>query len=338
MTDQERQQEPMPTPAQSGSDPSTGAPKSPAAGPAHPGNVITLPTAVLKELQRWFVEQERLNLPGGIGSMKRVFQETALERLAEMGPASEVYRRFLSTDLSDDVLSAAGSLVSLLDESSLSALRDYYAQIDKLVDEATQRWEPRARVLQPYFEEADFWVAPSMSHSLLDQLLYDHEQGQLDAASLQQVIVEEYRRDHYDLLRIAVESWRDNDPFSARMPIIEDALQAHIDGKFTLSVPALLPHIEGIVCEILGSDAQLAMQEKAEQAIKDNYPQLAPIAEVQAILRHLGGLYANFVPLAYQQGSPLNRHAILHGVELNYARVENSLRVFLILDVLSCCV
>ena len=340
MTDQERQPKPTPTPAQSGTEPKTSAPNSPSASPAQPGNVITEPTQLLSELQKSFAEQLRLNLLGGIGSVIQVSQETALDRLlAGMGLAIDEYFKSLSKHLSDAaLLSVPGSLVPLLDESSLGALRDYYAEIQKLVDEARQRWEPRAPELQPYFEESDFCLAPSMNASVLERLFYCYEHGQLDEASLKQVILEEYGRDHCDLLKFAVESWLDDDIFSARMPIINDALQAHIDGMFTLSVPALLPQIEGIVWEILGICAQRRIQEKAEQAVKDKYRPLWGIAEKEAFRQHLGALFAYIDFKDYRQDSRLNRHAILHGVQLNYATVENSLRAFLILDSLSLCI
>jgi hypothetical protein len=56
-----------------------------------------------------------------------------------------------------------------------------------------------------------------------------------------------YQRDNYKYLIEAVQSWESHPLFVPRMHILKDALQAHCRGLYTLSVPALINQIEGVL-------------------------------------------------------------------------------------------
>jgi hypothetical protein len=133
------------------------------------------------------------------------------------------------------------------------------------------------------------------------------------------------------------------------MAVVEDALEAHINGKYTLSVPALLPLIEGVASSILATSAGKPSR-IVNDAISNWHTEFLHQASKEILLNLVTSpmLYGSVPPeyftpekfakwLASEgltESQSLNRHSILHGVQINYASKENSLRAFLLLDVL----
>ncbi|MDP9439852.1 MAG: hypothetical protein M3P49_14105 [Actinomycetota bacterium] len=67
---------------------------------------------------------------------------------------------------------------------------------------------------------------------------------------LDEVIPEYFRREGYAPLSEMVEEWQEH--FGERYHIFEDALWAHEQGRYTLSIPALATQVEGIVRDLTG--------------------------------------------------------------------------------------
>jgi AcrR family transcriptional regulator len=194
----------------------------------------------------------------------------------------------------------------------------------------------------PVFRDAGFWLTPSMPMSILWETKRLKEQGELSADTLKQVILEYFREDNGAALEEMLDEWRDDPRFAPRMHIFEDALEAHLAGKYTLSVPTLLPHIEGIASCIVGikPGSPSKIMDRVEEVIVEDSWILRRVAEdvlVKEIKKSYGYLdFDNFDEELKKEGRTegqlLHRHAILHGVQVNYASEENSLRAFLLLD------
>ncbi len=91
----------------------------------------------------------------------------------------------------------------------------------------------------------------SESSELVDRL-YDKPDEEV-RRELDQAIPEYFRRDDYAPLSEMVASWHD-EHFEERHHIFEDALWAHKQGRYTLSIPALAVQIEGIVRSLTSED------------------------------------------------------------------------------------
>ena len=144
------------------------------------------------------------------------------------------------------------------------------------------------------------------------------------------------------------------------MGIIYDALEAHVNGKYTLSVPTLLPHIEGIATEIVekynlpkldkpliyrakpyGKDGEKTYASRVFAHVGISALDFEEWVAVESLLYYLEGtMYQS----PRRRGKKLkdfatkdilNRHSILHGTHTKYATPMNSLKCFLALDVLS---
>ncbi len=213
----------------------------------------------------------------------------------------------------------------------------------------------KRRMVVEAFQECDLWLAPSMLE-LYERISELYQQGKKPA--IPSIIFRYYKKDDWAILRKTVNSWEQNKFFRSRMKIINDALEAHISGKYTLTVPALLPHIEGIAIDIIkkynvpeldgpiiynkelyGTDGKVTAPSRvlAETSISG----FGKAVVVWSFLYYIEKtLY--FSPHGERKGiedlkkeTSLKRNLILHGIQTKYATSMNSLRCFLALDVLS---
>jgi hypothetical protein len=129
-----------------------------------------------------------------------------------------------------------------------------------------------------------------------------------------------------------------------RLPLVEKALAAHIAGDYVLAIPVALAQTDGITFELVALQAF---------SRRDGKPVTAVL--VQERMQQWGGggsidwLLADLLPL--HNGSsiqittaerdrrrtsdptygPLNRHGVLHGLDVDYGTRENSARAFALL-------
>jgi len=140
-------------------------------------------------------------------------------------------------------------------------------------------------------------------------------------------------------LQKKTQSWFDVPYLNERKQVILDCLEAHTNGKWTLSIPALLPLVDGITRRF--RQDHLRRSKNPGRAIHvdkfaDYYRKKQPKlfgASFASFVRH--NMYAKF---DFSNGLPpssINRHGILHGEIRHYATEANSLRVFLLLDTIA---
>jgi len=170
-----------------------------------------------------------------------------------------------------------------------------------------------------------------------------HKQGKTQYAS--QSIMGYYQRNNCENLARMVDDWESRPLFEPRMHILRDSLEAHREGKYTLSVPALMPQIEGILNDYV-KDNNLAarfgkIQEVYEAAIGDpedyGLAQWAIAETLLCQLRTNTYVYTDFAD-ELRRTAPnrrTTRHTVSHGVAIEYDRPIRSLKAFLLLDAIS---
>jgi len=241
---------------------------------------------------------------------------------------------------------------------SLQSLQKQWGKLTQGLQQSllklTQGLAERERIVQA-FQACDLWLAPSMIE-LTDKVVQLYDDGKKQV--IPSMITHHYKKNNWTILKKTVSNWECNRFFRPRMGIIYDALEAHINGKYTLSIPTLLPHIEGIAREIVKEYNLPKLHEPlicrevhcgkygvktwpsavfGKVAINDFEGWVA----AESLLYFLEGtLYIS--PGDFQKDlerlkrkSKLNRQSILHGVQIKYATSMNSLRCFLALDILS---
>ena len=227
----------------------------------------------------------------------------------------------------------------------LHGINQRFIQLGKAFRQMLDTAELDAQATAPLLTQANLWIPPSAPLSLLRALRQVIEEGQATPETIENLFIEYFRQGGCTALRAMVLSWGRNPHFCARMSIILDALQAHIDGKFTLSVPALLPHVEGVTSSILGKSVNHRTGNHIRGLLEQGFPGFLHSASRDILIEfvtnivYTGTDFNNFAADLLSKGLDetdfLNRHAILHGVHVNYANEGLSLRAFLLLDALS---
>ncbi len=146
-----------------------------------------------------------------------------------------------------------------------------------------------------------------------------------DAAN--RAIANYFAKDDWALVTAVSEEWFDIPYFKAREAIVRDAIAAHRSGKFTLSVPTLLPLAEGLAAEIVGPIPNVNVVKHVARDWKTQEQELWTQLYVDVVIDVMYGNvdFANKPPY-------LSRHFILHGRVAGYATDLNSLRVILLVD------
>lgn len=147
-------------------------------------------------------------------------------------------------------------------------------------------------------------------------------------------IVSRMIMDFYDdeeVLREIVRRWGNYGWLAHRYPILEDSVNAHIDGKYNLSIPAIMPHFEGVVVDWVNKVGKMKNGELKGYilSMKLNNNRDRFLVEIQRFF--IEKLLEGFEH-GTQLSGPISRHAILHGADWQYGTKENSLKVILFFD------
>ena len=206
----------------------------------------------------------------------------------------------------------------------------------------------------PAFCMCSLVLAPSMPRKLWRDII---DIVPPDKEKIWRLVINYYEKRRWAVLKSTVLNWANNAIFNPRMVILKDALSAHIKGRWTLSIPALLPQIEGIALDIirrsgLPQDKKSIIIDKSinkeigktlpSQVFSslsiDNFTPREMVA-VYTLLYHLESQLYKSIDFLEEvsrtdQMDSLNRHAVLHGTHINYVSKTNSLKCFLVLDTL----
>jgi hypothetical protein len=140
-------------------------------------------------------------------------------------------------------------------------------------------------------------------------------------------------------LRDRIETWFKLPYLADRKQIILDSLEAHKARKWTLTVPALLPLVDGLMRRFRKEHLRRSKNpnkvmhaDKFADYYRRKQPKLFGKSFASFLREHM------FAKFDFNNGaspSSINRHAILHGETFDYATEANSLKVFLFLDTIS---
>jgi hypothetical protein len=193
------------------------------------------------------------------------------------------------------------------------------------------------------FYEAGWPISPSMPKYIIERVVELHQIGKVQHAS--QVIIGYYRKNNWGNLIKTVHNWTNHSLYKSRMGIIFDALDAHCQGKYSLSVPALLPQIEGILIEYIRANNLAArlgkikmVYETAIGEIDDHSLTTWTIAGTLLFCLQNNTYVSSDFELELKKSITrrrVSRHTVLHGISPGYNRPIHSLKTFVILDALT---
>ena len=140
--------------------------------------------------------------------------------------------------------------------------------------------------------------------------------------------IRDYFNENDSALLVAMsDAWMSVPYLRDRQTIIRDAVTAHKMGLFTLSIPALLPLIDGLSAEIVGTATMKAVPRLAEDRRAH-----APEVWAQGFSDFVSQVFYKGYEFGKDSAPFLNRHGILHGRVFDYPSALNSTRVFLVID------
>jgi hypothetical protein len=123
-------------------------------------------------------------------------------------------------------------------------------------------------------------------------------------------------------------AWSCNPQVVPRMGILRDALGAHADGKYSLSVPVLISQLEGLIATARGGGAMNFVQMKTH---------INTVVEDEHLMgEHVSAFVHSILLASFKHGAntsfDFSRHAILHGGDVSYGTEWNSIRAIALFD------
>jgi hypothetical protein len=256
---------------------------------------------------------------------------------------SEIAKQQINLGISDIALTAFKESVSNLTEMSQS-LAKIVAQQLKESTEWTHTFRQFRDEEKVALKETGWIMCPSVGGMFASNLrlaVVKYNKGDKGKA-LTNLMKDYYGvNNNWNRLEKTIHIWKTNKLFTKqRMKIIEDCFWAHSSEKYTLSIPSLLPIIEGVAgdyCKRKGLKIpESKSTKKAKETAKllekqgDNYESEILLSLIES------QLYIDSSKLKKNRNKKyLNRHGILHGSYSGYADSTRSLKCFLVLDVLS---
>lgn len=257
-----------------------------------------------------------------------------------------------ATEIANQMVRALAPSTQLI-ESMQAQIRAVTSQIDQSVwryleplREIAER-VGRSEAVRDAFVAYGLWLAPLMSEELVQRIVTLHSRG-ANSGVVHSLVSRYYAKDNWALLDSVVEGCRGSRYVAQRCEAMSQALKAHRQGLYAVSVPALLVHIEGIAADYVKANKLLPKigpktKEIVVAALEGTPCSLFDVREyasVTALLAYIQGSMYMFVDFdkqhrALHHEKRLVAHAIRHGRQISYGSRMNSLRLFLMIDVLS---
>ena len=192
------------------------------------------------------------------------------------------------------------------------------------------------------FDVPPEWVFPTSTASSVSDIATVKAFVESDYSSVDDLFIDTLMSNHR--VKQTFNFWKTQSKISNRIPLIEEAIEAHIEKRFYLSVSALIPQVEGLLRDALESMNRTADfdsmrkedMRRATFALKNLWKSQAHnLPEATSLLDSLpdavSDLYDEFIPAQFVQGK-LYRHGVCHGLQTDFGSKKNSLRLILILD------
>lgn len=163
------------------------------------------------------------------------------------------------------------------------------------------------------------------------KIVQDYEKNGLDAVK-DRIESMMFKRHDDEYLKKLLQEWAKSPLLKSRIHILRPALNAHIRGEYILAIPVMLPQIEGIIASGFRFSGWMKA-EKFKKHIESLLHEAIVIKSKNEAIREFVTVKL-MVPFLHGQTveSPLSRHAILHGADLNYGTKANSLKLILFLE------
>ena len=178
------------------------------------------------------------------------------------------------------------------------------------------------RALQHFCKDNDLYLFGStITVAQILAFTEDLKGGRLTRETLIQAYRRSTKEDH--VLAWIEDACANFPSFGPRRKILNDAVKAHYQGLYTLSVPVLFAQIEGMLRDI----GALAPKDDLKPTIKRDWDSRTLFAMTDG-----AAMFNAFLHKLYKgqrANGDLNRNPVLHGTSVGYGMLENSLILIL---------
>jgi len=261
------------------------------------------------------------------GSMAELVADTNLGRFAAQPLLADYVGDDLHRIAGEAGLDFITGIGSALRESVIESIQPAaFLATSSMLDRLRESTEVQRRY-DDALTQLGWWMPPSASMDFFWEVGRLADEGRRTELRREMVAASKSR----SFSRI-VADWMDLPEFAERRRFIRDGLKDHRDGRHRVSIPILLPHIEGIAIEAFTPRSTATNPRGAIKLAVESYDAVMgpAVAEVVTILWKRQDF-----DLLRPTSRLLNRQAILHGRSTGYGSAENSTKVLFALDLLA---
>jgi hypothetical protein len=225
-----------------------------------------------------------------------------------------------------------------IDNETSISLEEAFTALHKLIfEEQNIQFYEENRLL---LNKIGLWPAPALIPYPLNKVTFQMSQGDINGA--RQTLISFCTT---DLIRKLSSNWLGNSHFLLRKRPFEEAVFAHQEGKYVLSIHALLPQLEGIITDWLYARSQKDnipwRQESKTKKFRDlisekqmSYYSFQRIIDLTLDFIISGPVLSTFKQWTMSVDNTFpNRNIVEHGkYEDSVYTEENSIKLFLLLD------
>lgn len=281
-------------------------------------------------------------------NLNRTINTSALDSyLRSLAQVQEQYARVLASPAFEAMqgISRRVAAIAIPDftvsiRQALDALgRSIRPMLDQFA-ESFERLRPRLESLARYPYAMTFFGWPPLDDLHMSDVYWVVRQydARSDAAApeVDRRVIGAYPNDRIAGMRSA---WEKTTLLARQAPILRDALQAHLEGKYNLSVPVFLLCVESVAVTLDKPKKGHFGKPQREALVAATFNEDSQRGDLErATVRASASLFNEMLYGSWWHGDPippyLNRHAVLHGGDLEYGDEANSLRAMLLLDLL----
>lgn len=235
--------------------------------------------------------------------------------------------------------------------------RDYFEKHNNYWQNFQKQYEITEQEAIEILKKHHWFITLSLPFDFVDQVVEIGRKEGNQCTSVDKLFEDYFTSNDFEKLDCLVKEWGKISIFESRMKIFEDCISTLRDSKnktnpSNLIVPTLIAQIDGIQAEFMelnelsfdpqarqwknGSGAQVTYKQLFEEQISDREFIDWSNQELLNLCNHI------FFDILFQGSwrgnpvsSPFSRHKIMHGEHIDYGRIDNTIRAFMILDYLA---
>lgn len=176
-----------------------------------------------------------------------------------------------------------------------------------------------------------WWYISDISEEVIDKIMEESEY--LSDNDVNEIICNLFRDNNFNNLDKMLDTWGEISFLKKKYVLLEEAIYAHKNGKYTSSIQSLITNGEGIIRDFVRETC--GFTRRGWGPVYDKFKNMVKELEeflYGYLMNFIDYLYMNFDPEYPEQTNDFNRHKIMHGESINHGTEVNSLKTILYIN------